>query len=284
MVADEFDTARMIRKHGWNSFSSEDPIEGCPKIEHIRAGIKRFTFDLFRCDEVRCTLNPLFDRSNPTALTKINNLNRTIISDDDIIGLDIGMDVSLGMHIGQGICNSMEDAYSLENIARWISLTALSPAEFHQEQQLLGFEEVSDTSKLIVLTNGRMVELPSDFVFVDCLLEESFVIPCLFEDAFQGKVLTRSLMPYTPDRTPRTATKILDNVKSWKTKRCLFVNHGATAVLLVSGGFGNIRLEKIDQLHQDYPDVPLPRRDRMVSGRAPEVFGLTLSGRSFALK
>ena len=154
-------------------FSGKGPVHRRTKVKDVRLWAERFTFNLFRSDIIRCTLDPLLDRSNLAALTEVYNFNRTGLVNKDIIRLNITMDKPVLVHGGQTAGDHSKDEQHIAQAQSRAVLEVLAVEVLHGKQHLFYFKHAANFPQFVALSDANVVYLLGYFKFGLHLLEYS---------------------------------------------------------------------------------------------------------------
>ena len=99
-----------LRGHG---LSGHDAMQCGPEPEHVGPLVQDASLHLFGGDVVNRSLDPRLGLVNPRALPQVDQLHLPIRADQDVVGLQVGMDVAGPVHGMQALSRHGEQAEDL---------------------------------------------------------------------------------------------------------------------------------------------------------------------------
>ncbi len=162
----------------------DTPVHGGAKIEDVGGWGERSAADLFGGDVVRGALDAGFNGTDGTGLAEVDDFGFVLLVDEDVVGFDIGVDVTNAVHGGESTSDLDEDVDEGGEVVGTLDVEGLAVEEFHEEIELGDFEHFPFADHADAFAEGGVVELGGDGEFLFGLLEEAVVVGGLSEDAF----------------------------------------------------------------------------------------------------
>lgn len=191
--------------------AGQRPVHRRAEIEDVGAGPESPSADLLGRDVIGRALDPRLDGPDGTALTEVDDLDRTALVDQDVVGLDVTVDEPGLVHGAETGGDHAKDQQDIAQTQSGAFLERLAVEVFHGQQKLSDSQEAANLAKLVAFADVRMVDALSDLVLVFSLLEDPAVLRFFVGEAFERDGRAVLVIGGQIDRAAGSAADALDD-------------------------------------------------------------------------
>lgn len=208
----------LLGNQGRHVLARQGPVHGRAEIENVGFGAEGLSPNLFGRDVVGGSLDARLDGTDGAALTQVDDLDRSGLADEDIIGLDVAVDVALLVQGVEACGDHAKDQQDVAQAQGCALFEGLAVEVFHGQEQFPDAEHAADFLEFIAFSDVRVVDLLGNVVLVFGLLEDTLILGSFVDQAFEGDDTAVFLIGCQVDRAPGTVADPPDNRESPHTE------------------------------------------------------------------
>ena len=136
----QFDPVLLLGYQGGDIFAGEGPVHAGAEVEDIGGAAEGFALDLFGGDVIRGALNAGLDGADAAALAQVDDTNRAVFGDNDIVRLDVTMDKTVMVHAVKALGDHAEDQQQIQEAVAGGLLERGAGAILHKQEYLVDLQ------------------------------------------------------------------------------------------------------------------------------------------------